>query len=288
MHINMSASAFQAFPPATGQIDTLMRIVGEYRPGQCVWGFINGISNTRNGALESANLISKAANGERVLSMPNDTALLGFEDVSTCVVLKCGIDTLNVGWTAKFFRYLLSLSKEDHVPVIIFAHSQGAILSEHALELLNQQERKQIRIFTFGGGSFIAPGKSHTDSHNYVTIADFVPGLGSQALQRMALHRYYGDKRKLSQQQIIMELALEDYLFYLDSVESTATEIYLKKCIRHYEDAFLQLNNVTVLDPDPDCRWKHRFDSTCYQVAVQEIIQKYQRQQSLKENLVYA
>lgn len=239
MHIDRPAIAFQVLPNATGQIDTLIRVVGQYRPGQCIWGFVNGVFNTRKDALESANLIAKAANGERVLSMPNDTAFLGAKDLAECLVLQCGQDTFNIGWTAKFFRYLISLSTEDRVPVIIFAHSQGAIFSEHALDLLSPQEREQMRIFTFGGGSFIAPGKSHAESHNYVSAADFIPPLGSPTLQRMALTRYYGHKRKISQQQVIMELALEDSLLYLDSSEPSTTEAYLKQRIRHYENAFL-------------------------------------------------
>jgi hypothetical protein len=285
MNIHIPAVAFQILPNVIGQIDTLVRTVGEYRPGQCIWGFINGIFNNRKDALESANLITKAANGERVLFMPNDTAFLG--DLAECLVLKCGQDTLNIGWTVKFFRYLLSLSVEDRVTVVIFVHSQGAIFSEHALELLSPQEREQLRIVTFGGGSFIAPGKSHTESHNYVSAADLIPA-ASPNLQRMALRRYYGHKQNLSQQQVIMDLALEDSLFYLDSSETASVDAYLKKCVRYYEDVFLQLSNVTVLDPDPDSRWKHRFDSICYQVVLEKTIQKYQREQSLKRNLVYA
>ena len=53
------------------------------------------------------------------------------------------------------------------------AHSQGAIITEHALEILSKKEREQLIIFTFGGGSFIAAGKSHPDSHNYASAADF-------------------------------------------------------------------------------------------------------------------
>jgi hypothetical protein len=80
-------------PPSEGQIDTLMRCVGEQRKGQCIWAFINGVSNTKDSALESANLISKAAQGERVFSMPNDSAMLGIKDLFVCGVLKLTADT---------------------------------------------------------------------------------------------------------------------------------------------------------------------------------------------------
>lgn len=51
------------------QIPTLIRSVGTYKPHQTVWGFINGISNTKEKALASANWISQATNGERVFSL---------------------------------------------------------------------------------------------------------------------------------------------------------------------------------------------------------------------------
>ena len=69
------------------------------------------------------------------------------KDGAACIVLKLGIDTPIVQWAAKFFRYLLKKSEahSSHPPIIIFVHSQGAIISEHALELLKPSERNKIR-----------------------------------------------------------------------------------------------------------------------------------------------
>jgi hypothetical protein len=61
----------------------------------------------------------------------------------------------------------------------VFAHSQGAIISEHALRLLNADERQKIRIFTFGGGSFLEVDSCHPDSHNYASENDLVSSVGS-------------------------------------------------------------------------------------------------------------
>src|ERR1700680_3575315 len=116
-------------------IETLVRTVGKRKPGQCIWGFINGIHNTKEEALESAGMISAAADGEAVYSLPNDTALLGIKDLVETAMLKLTITTPIVLWAAQFFRYLLSLAQEDKIrpPVILFAHSQGAIITEHAV-----------------------------------------------------------------------------------------------------------------------------------------------------------
>lgn len=147
----------ETIPPLQGEIETLVRIVGKKKPNQCIWGFINGILNSKKGALESAELISSITEGEEVFSLPNDSSLLGAKDAGACIAMKLGFDTPIVSWAAQFFRYLLSLSEkiDSHPPVIIFAHSQGAIISEHALKHLNIDERRRVLIFTFGGGKII-------------------------------------------------------------------------------------------------------------------------------------
>jgi len=265
-------------PPLEGQIDTLIRTFGKEAEHQCIWAFINGVSNAKGEALASAELISKAAKNEMVLSMPNDTEFFGLKDGAACIVLKLGIDTPIVQWTAKFFRYLLKKSEvhSSHPPVIIFVHSQGAIISEHALELLKPSERNKIRIFTFGGGSFIAPGKCHPDSHNYASAADLVCSLGSPNLRFLAMQIYLGNKEGKSQEQVIYQLAFQDAMLDLDSTDLKVFETYLRQRIKHYNQEIEQLANVTILDPDTDCKWKHEFKSDCYQKKVKSKIDEYQ------------
>lgn len=55
-----------------GEIETLAHTLGEKVPGQCIWGFINGISNTTERATESCGLICSAAGDEQVFSLKND------------------------------------------------------------------------------------------------------------------------------------------------------------------------------------------------------------------------
>jgi len=63
-----------------------------------------------------------------------------------------GIDIPIVKNAVLFLRYLLSLSEnKGNSPIVLFAHSQGAAITEHAIALLSNQERQKIRIFTFGG-----------------------------------------------------------------------------------------------------------------------------------------
>ncbi len=76
-----------------GELETLPRALGEKIPGQCVWGFINGISNTKEKAIESCTLISEMAGNEQIFSLKNDQALKGISDFIIALILKMGIDT---------------------------------------------------------------------------------------------------------------------------------------------------------------------------------------------------
>ena len=267
-----------SLPPSEGKLETLFRVVGEKKNKQCVWAFINGISNTRDEALTSAELISKAAGGACVLAMQNDSVLWGIKDGGVCFALKVNADTEVVKRTVHFFRYLLAQSEQENreTPVIVFAHSQGAIISEHAMELLKKSEREKIRIFTFGGGSFIATEKCHPDSHNYASAADLVCCLGSPYSRYLALQKYLGQKEGLTLNQVIEQMALQDAMLAIDSLNPDAINGYKKQRIKHFEKEFEKINNITVLDPDPDSRWKHRFDSDCYQQTINKLIKKYQ------------
>lgn len=264
--------------PFEGQIDTLIRTAGRHQPPQCLWGFINGVRNSKDEALASAHLISTAADGEVVLSMPNDSEFYGLKDFLACITLKASIDTPIVTWAVEFFRYLLHLSNQGNqqLPVIVFAHSQGAIISEHALQLLSERERQAIRIFTFGGGSFIATDACHPDSHNYASANDPVCRMGSPNYQMLALHRYYGLKQGLSMEQVIYQLAFQDAILHLDTLNDSVMETYIRLRSRYYEIEFDKMRNVTILDPSYTS-WEHGFANDCYQKVVAEIIQKYKK-----------
>lgn len=116
-----------------GQFEVISRSIGEKKQGQCIWAFINGISNSKEEAFESADLISKATNGEMVLSMPNDQILGGIGNFIACLIKKCFTDSPVVDSAVKFFRYLLKQSDDasEHPSVIIFVHSRGAIIEKY-------------------------------------------------------------------------------------------------------------------------------------------------------------
>jgi hypothetical protein len=175
----------------------------------------------------------------------------------------------------------------------VFAHSQGAIISEHALKLLNVDERKKIRIFTFGGGSFLEVNSCHSDSHNYASANDLVSSMGSPYFRSLAIHRYLGIKEGLSQEVIIQRWALDDALLYLDSIDAFVFESFMKQRISHYENLMEKISNITILDPDPSCYVEHQFCRECYQKEVRRLVEKYKgsslaaKIQEKEEELLY-
>jgi hypothetical protein len=254
----------------------IARVVGA-KNGKYIWAFINGINNTKEEAIASAEMISKYTNDEKVFAMQNDTlGLSGIIDFFICIVLKATWDCPVVRQVTTFLKYLLSMSKESQQPVVVFAHSQGAIIVEHALHLLNKDERAHLRIFTFGGGSMIAPEQCHPDSHNYANAQDFICFLGSPNWQMCALERYYGRKWGKTDEEIIKELAMRDALLHSDSISMSALEAYEKGRIGKYEKAFADIRNLTVLDPCHDSKSSHTFKNDCYQNEIQAIIKRYQ------------
>jgi hypothetical protein len=171
-----------------------------------------------------------------------------------------------------------SESQENNPPVILFAHSQGAAIAEHALALLSSQEKQKIRIFTFGGWSFIPPGVTHPDSHNYASVGDLIPRAGSFNPQFLAIRRYEGFKEGLSEEEIIRRLAFGDAIHDLDCLDPHILERYTQGRCKHYMNEFEKIRNVTVLDSES--MWEHSFKNENYQRAVHSIIENYRKSPS--------
>ena len=173
---------------------------------------------------------------------------------------------------------MIHISKKDpyNPPVIIFVHSQGAIIANLALDLLNESDRKRIRIFAFGGGSLIAPGKSHDKTHNYLSEADIIPRIGSIQLAQLIIRRYEKQKQGLSEEEIIDCLISADADYYLETTESKALAAFYRERKKFYHEEFGKISNLSVLEQSEDSGyWEHSFAVPCYQRKLQEIIQQY-------------
>src|SRR5262249_18046830 len=135
------------------------------------------------------------------------------------------------------------------------------------------EERQRLRIFTFGGGSFIAPGKCHPDSHNFASAKDLVCLLGSPNLRTLAMKRYVGLKEGLSLDQILSRLAQEDSMFYLDTTDTAVIQSFENQRKKYYQEQLKIIENVTILDPGP--AFEHSFCIDCYQKVIKSLIGDY-------------
>ena len=256
--------------------EEIYRATGNMRPGQPIWGFVNGIRNTKQAAFRSAELISEKAGGDLVLSLPNDTMLLGIKDIAISLLLKLH-DTPIVLEAAKFLRHLLHLAGtgDNGKAVVVFAHSQGAAITVHALKLLDVFERQRIRMFTFGGWSFVAPGAAHPDSHNYASEADLIPRIGSINLHYLALAIHQGLRNGKSKNRVLLELSRQDAVLHVDSLDSIIMEKYTQARVEFYQKQLGEICNVTVLETKN--RLEHSFNNESYQKIVGRIVKKYHR-----------
>lgn len=265
----------------------LTRTRGDFQRGQCIWAYINGIWNKGGKAGKFVKDLSSLANGQQVWSLKNNFKLFDNGTLWQCGEQKLGFDTQIVRSAAKFFQMLLELAQSDPSapPVIIFLHSQGAIIGDLALDHLSPNERSQLRLFTFGGGSLIAPGKAHPDTHNYMSFADLVSKVASRT-GYLAFRRHQGQSQGLSEQQVIELLVEEDMLLYLDSDPSPTETQYRQKCREFYQLEFKTIANVTVLDENNTSSiFEHSIAIPCYQEKLRKHIAHYlnERNQDLNK-----
>ena len=265
--------------------EDITRDCGAKKNNQCIWAFINGIWNSKDHAMESALKISTYAGGEFVWSLINDTKIWPIGDVVESLFFKVGLESKVVKMTVKFFKFLLKLSHDEpnHPPVIVIAHSQGAMISELALQHLTRKERQELRIFTFGGWTFIPAEMCHQDSHNYFSPYDLVAKGGSPRIGLFLLQLKEGEKRGLKTTDTIEELITDDQHKYLDTQHPSTIEEFRRQRREYYKELLNTVSNVTLLQESIDGPFEHSFSQGCYQKILEELIKKYQSWQTVSE-----
>jgi hypothetical protein len=276
--------------PESYAFNEAVREEGEYNEGQCIWGFVNGILNGEQGAKGSAKLISGYAEGERVWLLNNDAMISNFGNLGSAFSQKTGlISTEAIPRAIHYLRLLLSVSQKagNCVPVVIFAHSQGAMIVNQALNGLSAQEQELIRVFTFGGAEFIPVGKAHADSHNFIATKDTTVRGVSLNFVPLFLRLWNERKSGFNDQQIISQWIDEDIIFYIDSETQDTIHIFEETRRQFYETIVVRAANITVLQSPFTEIFGHLFSSTSYQKKVKELVEKYRdlnlQQKAIKE-----
>lgn len=254
-----------------------VREVGEENEGDCVWGFINGLSNTPQQALQSATFISNAANGGLVRYLVNDAP----GSLSDSVAQKLGYHSESVKFGAQFFKMLISVSDQhfskDKPKIVIFSHSQGALVARLALNRLTSLERQRIHVFTLGGASLIEPDLAHSESHNYFSLSDLIAKLTSYSLCVFLLRLQDGRKASLKPAQVIEQLIQEDIEMHLETRDQKAIDKFRHQREKYYERQLWKSQNVTILNDETSKIYEHAFHTPCYQQKITEIINIYKK-----------
>lgn len=259
------------------EFDDVIRNSGRKSEGQCTWGFINGVRNPPSSAEESLELISTLVNKQQVWALINDQKLWGAGDFAVCFSLKLNIKTPIIRLATDFFRFLLDQSRRDskRSPVVVIAHSQGALICDLALENLSIDERQQIHIFTFGGAAFIKPEKANKNSHNFVSLHDPIPKLASPNSHYLLLRREDFYQQGKGEEELLDLLSTQDADFYLDTRDLETIAEYKKQRKSEYRKQLSYLKNVTVLQGSNSGSWEHSFDISCYQSKLKEVLEAY-------------
>lgn len=256
--------------------ENVLRDTGVYQQGQCIWGYINGIWNGDARAKKNLKMICEMTGDEQICSLINNFFPLGNGSVLEAIKQKLNCDTQIVRFAAQFFRLLINLSNNDpsEPPIVVFCHSQGAIIGNLALDLLSHKERQRLRLFTFGGGAFIPPGKSHCESHNYISIKDRIPQIAEvDALMALRLHQ--GRKAGYTVAQVLEQIVEEDVAVYLDLANSEDINAFSQQRRAMHEHIIQRVANVTVLDQTEAWFCEHSVDTLCYQDKIREVINHY-------------
>lgn len=276
-HLNQIHFKQEQYGPEK-EFEHAVKEVGQFKEGQCIWGFINGISNSASQALKSATVISKFTGDQHVLYLINNAGCLG--NLTDVAIQKIEINNQIVKFGAQFFKMLIELAdaSPSKPPIVILAHSQGALIAYLALKLLKSEEKNRIRVFTLGGAAFISPGDAHSDSHNYFSVADPVPRLTSYDFFLLILRLHEAKKMGLSQEQIIEHLIQEDFDKHFTTHDPQVIDNFRKKRQEHYENELQRSRNVTLIDNNISGTWEHCLAIPSYQSIVREIIDKFHRE----------
>lgn len=259
------------------EYEDIVRDCGSKKPKQCIWAFINGIWNSKDDAAKSASKISKATGDELVWSLINDTKIWPIGDVVESLIFKLDISSKVVNMAVKFFKFLINLSDDEpnHPPIVVIAHSQGAMICELALKKLSAKERERLIIFTFEGWTFIPQELCHKDSHNFFSPYDLVAKGGSAKISLLLIKLHEGEKRGLQRMEVIEQLITEDQDYYLDSNYPPTVKEFRRKRKEYYLELLKEAANVSLLHESIHGPFEHSFDNECYQKKVKEQLKKY-------------
>jgi hypothetical protein len=256
------------------KIQNIIREAGEYREGQAIWGFINGIINPTFMAKKNLQKMVEAVNGEQVWGMINDTGLAQAFGASDAFSMKFGMSPEIVNTAIDYIHFLIDQSEKhsEKPPIIIIAHSEGAMIAEFAVKQLKPSIQKKIQFWTFGGAGFVPDGICHPKTCNYVNQHDPIIQAVSPLDYRILTVRDQFKEKKLDY--IANILAEEDMLvqgFDIGPIYKVSKE----KKANEYKKRLDELANTRIIYHKKLVWNHHEFKDPEYQLKLQELIEEF-------------
>ena len=140
--------------------------------------FINGILNTEKKLLETAGVISKLHGNTNIHYTHSSTDGWSWDMIGS-VLSKVGIISFQARYLAEDWKALIDEMGGTYEGgmIIHYAHSLGAADTWGALQLLSPEERRMIKVYTFGAPQIIEKD-GLIDAINYISSQDGVGLIG--------------------------------------------------------------------------------------------------------------
>jgi hypothetical protein len=253
------------------KIENIIRDGGTYREGQAIWGFINGIINPPYMAKKNLELMIQAVNGEQVWAFINNTGVdkaLGFPDA---LKMECGYSPKIVDTGIDYINFLSDLSENlpEKPPIIIVAHSEGAMIAEFATKKLPVSIRKKIQFWTLGGAGFVPEGSCHQGTCNYINHNDQIVKAASPIDYRILITR---DKLKEKNLDYVANFLAEEDVLVQGLDMGTEYKLAKENKAIRYKKRLDELSNTTVLYNTDKKGIHHGFSDPHYQQKLKELI----------------
>lgn len=255
----------------------LIRESGEYRKGQVIWGFVNGICNGQQKAVENLATMVKAVKGERVWGLINNTGLIRCGGVSDTCSMKLGLspEIVNIAFEYLNFLILNAENESCQLPIIVVAHSEGAMIVERAAKRLTSSNQKKIQFWTFGGADFVPDGLCHLNTCNFINQHDLIARAASPVDYRILIIRdQFKDK---SLDFVANFIAKEDML--TEGMDlGPAYELWEQEKAKKYRRRLDELRNTQIIYRRKGSPPQHSFSDCYYQAKLNELVTNIQNQ----------
>lgn len=187
------------------------------------------------------------------------------------VSMTCGLSPEIVNIALEYLNFLILQSEQTGIntPIVVVAHSEGAMIAEHVVRQMELSKRKKIQFWTLGGAGFVPNGICHQNTCNFIKQYDAISRAISPIDYRILIIRDQFCEENLDF--VANFLAKEDLIIEgLD--ESLAHEFWERERTQKYRKRLDELCNTSIIYHEKESGVQHGFDDHHYQAKLRELI----------------